>query len=430
MFKWLGFFLLFSFSLFAQDNFNFIQDKPLGIPVFDMSSFTYYNDQKEAVVNTWIRIENKSLQYVLEKSKYVSSFEITFALLDSKGSVLKNQTKQDGAAVKTFNETQKSGVYRIYTFQNNLAAGDYVVKVNIRDLNSNKTFDKINKITIPDNSQRPLVLSDIAIIETLSDTSNKEQIVPLVDDIVNNPDKGFSIFFEMYPQNIQDTTVRFVIELQNLRDKDESNRILLGTVDYKLDTRKKQQIFKQVDTKNIPAGDYSVIVTAKTKADVFLTKNSRNYSFGWDDVPTSEKDLDLAIDQLLYFAKTDVLNTMKEAKTLDEKMKLFTAFWERWDPSPGTTKNEMMEEYYRRVRVANKLFRAFKFEGWKTDRGMVYIMYGQPDFVDEKYSSSDMKPYEIWYYYDIHKKYYFMDFNGYGDYRLMNSLTGDSSDFK
>ncbi|MBN2237174.1 MAG: GWxTD domain-containing protein [Bacteroidales bacterium] len=41
---------------------------------------------------------------------------------------------------------------------------------------------------------------------------------------------------------------------------------------------------------------------------------------------------------------------------------------------------DMMETYYGRVQRANELFTSYK-EGWKTDRGMIFMVYGAPDKV-------------------------------------------------
>ncbi len=41
---------------------------------------------------------------------------------------------------------------------------------------------------------------------------------------------------------------------------------------------------------------------------------------------------------------------------------------------------ELLKEYYRRVTFANMYFTSFK-EGWQTDRGMIYIIYGLPDYL-------------------------------------------------
>lgn len=51
----------------------------------------------------------------------------------------------------------------------------------------------------------------------------------------------------------------------------------------------------------------------------------------------------------------------------------------------------LMRNYFRRVELANRYFTSYK-EGWKTDRGMVYIIFGIPDRV---YKFSDR---EVWEY--------------------------------
>lgn len=52
---------------------------------------------------------------------------------------------------------------------------------------------------------------------------------------------------------------------------------------------------------------------------------------------------------------------------------------------------EMMKTYYARMLRANRLFTTYK-EGWKTDRGMIFMVYGPPDHV---YDELDK---EIWEY--------------------------------
>ena len=50
-----------------------------------------------------------------------------------------------------------------------------------------------------------------------------------------------------------------------------------------------------------------------------------------------------------------------------------------------------MRSYFRRVELANYYFTSYK-EGWKTDRGMIYIIFGLPD---EVFKFSDR---EVWNY--------------------------------
>jgi GWxTD domain-containing protein len=52
---------------------------------------------------------------------------------------------------------------------------------------------------------------------------------------------------------------------------------------------------------------------------------------------------------------------------------------------------QLIRNYFRRVEMANSYFTSFK-EGWKTDRGMIYIIFGRPE---EVYKFNDR---EVWSY--------------------------------
>jgi len=56
------------------------------------------------------------------------------------------------------------------------------------------------------------------------------------------------------------------------------------------------------------------------------------------------------------------------------------SFWlERSSFKPERAKN-MIKRYYSRVQEVNRIFSSYQ-EGWKTDRGLIYIIYGPPSEV-------------------------------------------------
>ncbi|MES2515058.1 MAG: GWxTD domain-containing protein [Bacteroidota bacterium] len=59
----------------------------------------------------------------------------------------------------------------------------------------------------------------------------------------------------------------------------------------------------------------------------------------------------------------------------------------------GERAKELIRKYYNRVQEANKLFTSFQ-EGWKTDRGMMYIVFGAPNSVSKRKNG------EVWTYGD------------------------------
>jgi GWxTD domain-containing protein len=123
-----------------------------------------------------------------------------------------------------------------------------------------------------------------------------------------------------------------------------------------------------------------------------------------------------AIEQLRYIAKEDEYKKLKAAEK-EERKEAWLEFWAQRDPTPGTPENEMKDEYYRRVEYANVHF-SVAGPGWKSDRGRIYIIYGHPDEIERHPMDIGLKPYEIWYYYSSNHIFYFVDENGFGDYRL------------
>ena len=83
----------------------------------------------------------------------------------------------------------------------------------------------------------------------------------------------------------------------------------------------------------------------------------------------------------------------------DRERELFIEeFWRQRDPTPGTPRNEFKEEHGRRIEYADKKFgRATPVDGWRTDRGRIYITLGRP-YQMQRYATLDVHPIEIWYY--------------------------------
>jgi hypothetical protein len=76
------------------------------------------------------------------------------------------------------------------------------------------------------------------------------------------------------------------------------------------------------------------------------------------------------------------------------------------------------------VKFTNDNFSSYR-EGWKSDRGMVFIILGPPNNIDRHPFEYYSKPYEVWEYYTINRRFVFVDETGFGDYRLTTPLTGD-----
>jgi GWxTD domain-containing protein len=92
--------------------------------------------------------------------------------------------------------------------------------------------------------------------------------------------------------------------------------------------------------------------------------------------------LDDLVAALSYLTTRQEQAHLEEAPTPQEKRRRFDAFWGALVADRQTATN-LFRQYYSRVEEANLLFTSFK-EGWKTDRGMLYIVLGAPYFVESQ----------------------------------------------
>ncbi|BFN37418.1 GWxTD domain-containing protein [Fidelibacter multiformis] len=154
-------------------------------------------------------------------------------------------------------------------------------------------------------------------------------------------------------------------------------------------------------------------------------RRSTRFQIRWEDMSTLIHDLDLAVRQMRYLRMTNFIQADEYQKMLnttgDEQKKLFQDYWKRNDPSPTTRNNELMNEYFHRIELANQQFSGF-LDGWESDRGMIYTIFGEPDDVEQHTFDLSTKPYIIWYYHNLNRQFVFMDYTGFGDYQLTDPV--------
>jgi len=124
-----------------------------------------------------------------------------------------------------------------------------------------------------------------------------------------------------------------------------------------------------------------------------------------------------------YVASSEDLKVY-DGLTLDGKARFLEEFWLQRDPDPATPLNEFRREHMRRWNYANQHFSQFQQDdGWRTDRGRVYIVYGPPDDIERYPSDITRVAWERWHYYSLEGgiEFIFADLSGFDDYILIHS---------
>lgn len=135
-------------------------------------------------------------------------------------------------------------------------------------------------------------------------------------------------------------------------------------------------------------------------------------------------------EEVVYIITPLEKEVFQKLKSNRERDVFIEAFWKHRDPSPGSPENECKTEHLRRINYANRYFgRNAPKPGWKTDRGRIYIILGEPRDRVTYTGKQNVYPSEVWWYQPDSKTGLLPGFNlvffqekGLGDFRLYSPL--------
>ena len=414
--RWILLTALMSSGLFAQaDN---PQADRSDLPQFFFDALVFAGDDTSSSrLDVFVQVPYEALRFVQDNDKnYNTAYEQTISIYDSNKNLVAEKLSTEYVRRSIFAETIDPGRYNLTQRFFTLPPGRYTLDVQVRDEETKKSRRGAGTVNVRSMSDADLTISDLMLVNQLRVDGEKKAIVPNVSGNVADLPEGFYLFFEVYNRTDCDT-LELTYQVKTSKNEERLRESFLHSA-----VRGRNPLFVKINSNSLPMGRYSVgmqatghgVARGAAKATPVVT---HPFIIQWKGIPATIEDLDAAINQLIYIAETKELDSIKSAPNADEKKKRFREFWKKRDPTPNTERNEEMEQYYSRVAIANKNYSHYT-DGWKTDRGMVFIMFGPPSNIDRHPFDSDAKPYEIWYYNDLNYQFLFVDQTGFGDYRL------------
>ena len=370
-------------------------------------------------LDVFIQTPYTSLAFVKAEDGYVASFEVTIQLFDSTGRLFSEKVWTEEVRASTFEQAGSSQGYNLTERVFDLPPGRFSLVTIVRDNETRQANRITREIQVPDFYRSRFALSNILLVSKVTENGGKKTIVPHVSSNVGGLSEGFYAFFEAYNRDaLEEVTITTEVY-------DPKGVLVSGQKTQQRLVADRNQVFVRVDNSSLTMGDYVLRIQAQVPGEDSiphsLASTQRPFVVRWRGMPVAFKDLKDAIEQLQYIANAEDVDQINEATTDEEQRKRFLEFWRRRDPNPNTVRNEAMEEYYAKVEYANAHFQHY-IEGWRTDMGMVYIIFGAPNNVDRHPFDLDAKPFEVWSYYDLNHQFTFVDQTGFGDYRLTTPI--------
>ncbi|MBA3584049.1 MAG: GWxTD domain-containing protein [Gemmatimonadetes bacterium] len=139
----------------------------------------------------------------------------------------------------------------------------------------------------------------------------------------------------------------------------------------------------------------------------------------------SPAQVDSVVDVMEIWFTTEQMDLLASLNATG-KVQFLNRFWESLDadPSlgdPATEENEAKTMFERRVAYADQFFASSQRSGRDTDRGRIYILFGEPTETIDRPVEATLGPYVIWNFSGQGHTFAFGDFRRDGDYRLIYS---------
>jgi GWxTD domain-containing protein len=302
-----------------------------------------------------------------------------------------------------------------------LPNGNYNLVVAVKDLNNPENAKEYSSAITIDYPEEGLLQSDIQLLASYDKgkpgdpfVKNGVHMEPLPYNFYGKYASNLSFYTEIYHADKvigEDFMVSYSIEkLEN----GKPSTVMIGH------KRKKAApiipLLQQMDITQLPSGNYQLVIEIRNRLKerlsrkvIFFQRSNPFLKMEELDLASVDiskefvnkltpKDLKYSLRALtpkLPSGDVDVVDYMlKNDSIAGQRLYLFS-FWAQNSPNnPEAAYNKYMEV----ARAIDKQFNSGFRYGFETDRGYIYLKYGQPDDIVTRETEPSAPPYEIWSY--------------------------------
>ncbi len=414
-----------------------------------LSTTTYCAPGMTPFVENAIAIENRSAVYKeFEPGKFKATVEIqtifrqedkicAFSKIALDSPVVTDTANLDGA----FIDQQRFS----------LPNGAYQMEISIMDVNNGDALpvEAMNvEVNYPDDTP---AISDILLFDSYAKaekqtacTKSGFDFLPRVYPFYGANEDKLHFYTEVYNSDKLYDEGKFLVNYY-IETVESSNRMQNYFFNKRFDVNKVNVLLNTIDISELPSGNYYLVVEMRDRSNElicskswFFQRSNPNKAYDIEDIAGvniantfvgSITEIDTLRKYIRYLdpictelERSYCSNLVKTDDTKTMQQFLFN-FWSKRSPM---NPKQGFDDYLAAVRRVNMSFGTTSFPGYRSDRGYVFLKYGQPDKIMEVPDEPAARPYEIWHYYQVanqrDKKFVFMaPDRSTNDYQLIHS---------
>jgi len=358
-----------------------------------------------------LSFENRSLSFQRDGSAFAARYQVEMTLARDAGDPIR-VSRNEIVRVPTFQETQRGDETIFFQQSFRLPAGPYTLRAVVRDPTSNNVGQVEQVVTVPELKPGSIT-TPVMVYEVLPRRTAADSVYLIINPRGTVAHGGGDTLLVYVEANGLPQASTLPVEV-----RDEQDSVVYRTEVRFAGGREVEGRVVRLPADAPPLGELSI--TVGTPPNAKTTKALVSFARGW--VVTNYDNL---LSLLRYFPyRPDLVSALRNARPADRPA-LWRRFWAETDPDPSTGENEALSTYFNRVAIANEEFRDEGGEGWRTDRGEVFITLGHPDQIYESPPGNDRR-YVRWVYNQFQA---IIDFEGTMGYSRMRMTTESRSEF-
>ena len=404
-----SYYFLFTLLIFSCAGISKINKKSKVTIESKIKVQTQYWNMTSDSINLYTHIALPLNRFVFKKQRDHFAGEIIFTLVISdaeNNSQIHRESWREKISEPYYENTRDPDNY--FKTERNIALlpGTYKLFLNVQDEDSRKNWKINKKLTL----DRVNYISPSLLFIKENDGQMKQ-----VDFLIQKMDTIWLRTQINFPND--DTLSGPVIEKSNQIDSNKDIEFFVIHKEAIIDSGKVK--ITHAGIQNLYYLPIPIIQhnkgSYKIELRYFDDKQTTSFYYGFKTKNYWTDELDEVVGVMRYILPYSEYKQLK-GKDESEKWEAINIYWKEKDPSPETDENELLNELNERVRFSNKNF-SILMHGWRSDRGRIYIIYGEPQIVDETYRDNRGYNYQKWVYANG-KEFLFIDRTMSGDYTL------------
>lgn len=252
---------------------------------------------------------------------------------------------------------------------------DYLVSVDIQDVETGM-YTYLEQAFSSTVSRERFSVSDIFL--SYSEDKDSVLLQPILRPILQ-PGKKLYFFLEVYDRDYREVPVRAYL----LKEKTATESLSATTYDSRKYTSKVLYVFKDKDRRadfgdfftleDLDAGEYLIQILVYDD-EQYLDEISTRLVIEGKTKQMIYGDLDASIRMMKYMLSQQEIDSLLN---IEDPLLKRERFDREWRDQYAEEAEPQMEMYFKKIYTANERF-AEDQPGWETDRGRIFIQYGEP----------------------------------------------------